>query len=313
MKLIDLSAGRQTTLSPEETVCCAIGNFDGVHVGHQELIRKAAARPDGVTKSAVWTFCEPSSRLLNRSVGLLTSMEERMALFRAMGIDLVFLEDFERVRNMDAHRFAEEVLFRECHVRTAVCGFNFRYGSHAEGTAETLSQVFHKLGAHVSVVPPCRIDGITVSSSEIRAAIAYGDMERASRMLGRSYSLTAEVVEGKHLGHKLGFPTINQRFPTNRALPRFGVYASLVTAEDRQYHGVSNVGVRPTVEHTDQVNCGTHVLDFDGDLYGKIVKVEFRHFLRPETKFENPAALQDAVRKNIAETRDFFHLMEGSL
>lgn len=313
MKLIDLATGRQATLLSEETVCCAIGNFDGVHIGHKELILKAAARPDGVTKSAVWTFREPSSRLLDGRIGLLTSMEERMALFHALGIDLVFLEDFERVRHMDAHTFAQEVLYRECHVRTVVCGFNFRYGSHAAGTAETLSESFHKLGANALVVPPCRIDGVTVSSSEIRAALARGDMECAARMLDRYYSLTAEVVEGKHLGHQLGFPTINQRFPVQRARPRFGVYASLVTAGDKQYCGVSNVGVRPTVEHTDEANCETHILDFDGDLYGKTVKVEFCRFLRPETKFESPAALRDAVTKNIAETREFFHLTECGL
>ena len=313
MKQIDLATGKEAVLLPEETLSCAIGNFDGVHLGHKALILRAASRPGGATKSAVWTFSEPSSRLLDGKIGLLTTMEERLSLFRALGIDLVFLEDFDSVRNVEAHSFAENILYRQCQVRTAVCGFNFHYGKNAAGTAETLSESFRLLGGHAEIIPPCKIDGIIVSSSEIRAALAAGDVGRAAAMLDRPYSLTAVVREGKRLGHRLGFPTINQLFPVERALPRFGVYATRAAVDGKRYYGVSNVGVRPTVEHTTQANCETYILDFDGNLYGKTVKVEFCHFLRPEEKFESPTALRDAISQNITQTRAFFHLTESRL
>ncbi len=310
MKQIDLATGKETILLPDETVSCAIGNFDGVHLGHKALISLAAARQN-TSKSAVWTFAEPSSRFLNGRLGLLSTMEERLSLFRKLGIDIVFIEDFENVRDMEADIFAKEILYRRCHVRAAVCGFNFRYGKNAAGTAETLSEAFRALGASVTVMPPYQIGGVTVSSSEIRAALAAGDVETAAAMLGRPYSLTGEVVAGKKLGHLLGFPTANQRFPEGRAVPRFGVYAVRAVVDGHTYPGVANVGVRPTVENTENVNCETHILRFDGDLYGKTIRVEFCRFLRPEKKFESPEALREAVMHNIGETAEYFHIETG--
>lgn len=310
MKQIDLATGKEAILLPEDTVSCAIGNFDGVHLGHKALISLAASRQN-TTKSAVWTFAEPSSRFLNGRLGLLSTMEERLSLFRELGIDIVFIEEFERVRDMEADIFAEEVLYRRCHVRAAVCGFNFRYGKNAAGTAETLSEAFRALGASVTVIPPYQIGGVTVSSSEIRAALAAGDVETAAAMLGRPYSLTGEVIAGKKLGHLLGFPTANQRFPEARVVPRFGVYAVRAVIDGHAYPGVANVGVRPTVENTENVNCETHLLRFDGDLYGKTIRVEFCRFLRPEKKFESPEALREAVMHNIEETAEYFRIEMG--
>ncbi len=310
MKQIDLATGKEAILLPEETLSCAIGNFDGVHLGHKALISLAAARQN-TSKSAVWTFTEPSSRFLIGKPGLLSSVEERLSLFRELGIDIVFIEEFENVRDMAANVFAKEILYRRCHVRAAVCGFNFRYGKNAAGTAETLSEAFHALGASVTVMPPYQIDGVTVSSSEIRAALAAGDVETAAAMLGRPYSLTEKVVAGKKLGHQLGFPTANQCFPETRAVPRFGVYAVRAVVDGHTYPGVANVGVRPTVENTESVNCETHLLQFDGDLYGKTLRVEFCKFLRPEKKFESPEALREAVMHNIEETAEYFRIESG--
>jgi len=125
MKQIDLATGKEAVLLPEETLSCAIGNFDGVHLGHKALISLAAARQN-TSKSAVWTFAEPSSRFLNGKPGLLSSVEERLSLFHELGIDIVFIEDFENVRDMEADVFAKEILYQRCHVRAAACGFNFR-------------------------------------------------------------------------------------------------------------------------------------------------------------------------------------------
>lgn len=304
MKIINLKTGKETTLSANDRISCALGNFDGVHLGHRALLRIAAEKRNA-DKSAVWTFSEPSSRTTN-GIFLLTDPEERLAIFRELGVDLVFLSDFASVRGLDKETFAKEILYKECHVRTAVCGFNFRYGMKAAGNAETLKADFSKLHANVEIVPPFMMNGATVSSSEIRAALSEGKMERATEMLTRPYSVTSEVLHGKKLGRTLGFPTANQTFPPLRAVPRFGVYAVRMTVDGDVYHGVANVGVRPTVEHTDAVNCETYLLDFHGDLYGKTVKTEFLHFLRAERRFSDVSELKSAVDRNILEAKAYF-------
>ncbi len=304
MKIIDLKTGNHITLSENDTVSCALGNFDGVHLGHRELLRIAAEKKN-VTKSAVWTFSEPSSRTTS-GISLLTDPDERLAIFRELGIDIVFLTDFESVRGLDRETFAKEILYNTCHVRHAVCGFNFHYGMKASGNAETLQETFSSFGADVTVVPAFTLDGKTVSSSEIRASLSAGDAENAAMMLSRPYSVTSEVLHGKKLGRTLGFPTANQMFPALRAVPRFGVYAVRMTVDGALYHGVANVGLRPTVENSTAVNCETFLLDFDGDLYGKTVKTEFLHFLRPEQRFSSVDELKCAVDKNILEATAYF-------
>ncbi len=304
MKIIDLKTGNLTTLAAQDRVSCALGNFDGVHLGHRALISLAAEKKHA-TKSAVWTFSEPSSRVTG-GISLLTDPPERLAIFRSLGIDLVFLSDFESVRNLDCETFVKEILYEACHVRHAVCGFNFRYGAKAAGNAETLTEMLGSLGGEVTVVPPFMRNGKTVSSSEIRACLASGDTEEAAEMLSRPYAITSEVMHGKKLGRTLGFPTANQRFPALRAIPRFGVYAVRMTVDGKCYHGVANVGLRPTVENAAQVNCETFLFDFSGELYGKTATTEFLHFLRAERKFSSVDALKAAVDVNILEAKQYF-------
>jgi riboflavin kinase/FMN adenylyltransferase len=268
---------------------------------------RIAAEKRNADKSAVWTFSEPSSRTIN-GISLLTDPAERFAIFRELGIDLVFLADFESVRRLDKETFAKEILYKECHVRTAVCGFNFRYGAKASGNAETLKATFSTLHADVEVIPPFTMNGMTVSSSEIRAALSAGEVEMATEMLARPYSITTEISHGKKLGRTLGFPTANQMIPPQRAVPRFGVYAVRMTVDGRVYHGVANVGVRPTVENTDAVNCETYLFDFDGNLYGKTAKTEFLHFIRGEKRFFDVFELKSAVEQNISEAKAYFSM-----
>ncbi len=304
MKILDLKLGKEVALSESDTVSCAIGNFDGVHLGHRSLIGIAAKKGGGCNKSAVWTFREPSSKTLG-GAKLLSTPEERFSYFARLGIDLVFLEDFDAVRDIDAADFVK-MLYDTCHVRNAVSGFNFRYGKKAAGNAETLKATMESLGASATIVPPFLMNETVVSSSAIRAALANGDAQTAREMLGRPYSLTAEVLHGKKLGRTLGFPTANQVFPQGRQIPRYGVYIVAVEADGAFYGGVANVGVRPTVEDTEIGNCETHLLHFDGDLYGKTVTTHFLKFLRPERKFLSVNELKDAVQENIKEAEEYF-------
>ena len=305
IRIFDLKTEKEYVLSVADKLSCAIGNFDGVHAGHQKLLALAAEKGDGITKSAVFTFSVPTSRLKN-GISLLTSPEERYPLFRALGIDLLILADFEDIASLSPESFAEEILFRRCHVRRALCGFNFRYGKAAAGNAQTLKTTFSALGGEVEIVPPYRIDGHTVSSSEIREALSVGNVRRARHMLTRPYSITAEVVHGKQLGRTLGFPTANQRFPLDRLVPKYGVYAVRVLSDGEAYFGVANVGVRPTVENTVSANCEVYILDFKGDLYGKTVTTEFFEFLRPERHFSDVQALVTAVHNDIHTVKQYF-------
>ncbi len=305
MKIIHLRSGKEIRLSENDTVSCAIGNFDGVHLGHRALISAAAKKTGGCTKSAVFTFTQPSSREMG-GARLITSPEERFSYFLKLGIDIVFLEEFSAVRELSAEDFVKHVLFENCHVRNAVCGFNFRYGKGAMGTAEALKADMEALGGKAVVIPPYRMGESVVSSTEIRAALERGDVMAARKMLGRPYALTAEVLHGKKLGRTLGFPTANQKFPIGRQIPRFGVYAVAVEADGAFYTGVANVGVRPTVENTEEGNVETHLFHFGGDLYGKTVTTYFYKFLRPEQKFANVCELQAAVDADILEAKSYF-------
>ncbi len=297
MKIIDLQNETDYVLSENDRISIAIGNFDGVHLGHRALITRAAEKSNGITKSAVWTFSHPTSRTLG-GVSLLTQTEERAEIFRSLGIDLLFLADFEEVRGLAPESFVKEILYEKCQTRSAVCGFNFRYGNKAAGNAQTLKETMEKLGGTAEIVPAFCLGGVPVSSSAIRDALSEGNTEKAAEMLTHPYRLTAEVTHGKRLGRTLGFPTANQLFPKEKALPRFGVYAVRLYADEKCYEGVANVGVRPTVENTPLANCETYIFDFAGDLYGKTVTTEFLHFLRPERHFEDVFALKEAILRD---------------
>lgn len=305
IKILDLKTEKEYILSPNDRLSCAIGNFDGVHIGHQKLLSVAAEKSGEMTKSAVFTFAVPTSHIKNGAT-LLLSPEDRYPIFRSLGIELLILADFEEISALSPESFAEDILFRCCQVRHAVCGFNFRYGKNAKGTAQSLKKSFESMGGNATVCPPYRFQGQTVSSSEIREALAVGNPERALAMMGRPYTLCAEVIHGKMLGRTLGFPTANQSFPKGRTVPKFGVYAVRVLVDGAVYYGVANVGVRPTVEKTVSSNCETFIFDYQGNLYGKSVTTEFYQFLRPEQHFSDVQALMSAVKLDIQRAALYF-------
>lgn len=292
MKIISLDTGKEISLGTTDTVSCTVGNFDGVHLGHTALLKKAAEKC-GCTFSAVWTFTEHT----RKDARLLTTTDQRAKLFKAAGIDLLITEDFDRVKNLTPDEFVCGLLYESCRVRRAVCGYDFRFGKDARGNADDFVRLFSSLGAEAQIMPPVKTtDGEIISSSLIRRAVEEGRMDDAAAMLGRRYSICLPVIQGQHLARKLGVPTINQLFPENFALPLFGVYASICVINGISYHAVSNVGVRPTVfDKAPLANCETHIMGFDGDLYGKEIEVEFVDFIRREKKFSSLEELSDAV------------------
>jgi len=290
----------------------ALGFFDGVHVGHACVIRRAAAfaKERGLI-SAVMTF-DPHPRVVlgkgSAYHSVLTPLEDKLRLFSAMGIGAVYIIRFNtEFAALPARRFVEDLLV-PLGVRTAVCGFDFRFGHGGEGNPELLKRAGGGMDVHV--IDRIMLEEDKVSSSRIRAELAAGNCEAAAHLLGRPYTITGKVVHGNALGRTIGFPTANLEPVSPYVIPRPGVYAITADILDegenrvQSYGGVLNIGRRPTVDDAqDRLTLEAHLFDFSGDLYGRRLLVQFRKFLRDERKFGSVTELAGQIEKDAAEAR----------
>ena len=295
----------------------ALGFLDGVHTAHGALLRRVRERAEALDAvPAAFTFdCHPSGRLTGQSVPLLTSIEDRAWLMKAKyGIREIIVASFDQMMQMDWADFIADYLAREQSAVHVVCGNDFRFGWKGQGNPERLKSKCAELGIGCDVIGAIELDGIRVSSTYIRTLIESGNMERAAEFLGHPHVLSDIVAPGKHLGRTLGFPTVNLHFQPGVIVPAYGVYAAKVYLEDgSEQIAVTNVGVRPTVEEVSEPNVEAFLLDFDGDLYGQRVRVEFYHRIRGERKFPSVEALTEEVLRNAEETRAFFGAEGGNL
>lgn len=295
-----------TAAVPERGLAVALGSFDGVHVGHAALITRAVefARSHGL-RSAVWTFREDAPTLPGKSGGVITTLHEKLSLIASLGVDFALLEDFSRVRDYSPERFVNELLKEKANVKAAVCGFNFRFGKMGLGDSDTLRELMGDGGC--IIVPPVYRDGRLVSSTAIRLFISAGEMDKAADMLGRPFFIDFPVVHGKQLGRTIGIPTINQNFPEGHIIPKSGIYACTVDIGGDIFLGVSNVGTRPTIKNDRHViNCETHIINYNGWLYGKDIKVSFHKRLRDEMKFPDIDSLKAQIGRDIVSTKEYF-------
>ncbi len=291
-------------LELEKGLTIALGSFDGVHRGHAALINAAIenARKND-RPCAVWTFSDDPG-VLPEKLGMrsLTTLPEKLSSLSELGVDYAILADFADVRGLSPEKFVKELLIGECGAKTLVCGFNYSFGKNGVGSSETLKA----LADDCIVVPPINADGMPISSSSIRHLLESGDTETAASLLGHPFFLDAPVMHGKELGRTLGLPTINQDFPSGKLVPLHGIYASLVTIDGKKYVGASNIGVRPTVDSSDRVNCETHILGFSDWVYGKTVRVELFKRLRGEMKFSDVDALKTQIERDSNTALDYF-------
>ena len=298
----------QTYLSCENIPSCprsvALGLFDGLHPAHRQVILSAAADIEDGTSLSVYTF-DPSTLFTKTIDGLLCDAAEEEHLLNLLGVDELFRVDFATVQHLSPTDFVHKILKEQLGAVQVSCGYNYRFGYRGEGDTALLTALCAEEGIAVTVVPEVDIDGIPVSSTAIRAAIADGDMALTRRLLGRPYCLHTPVVEGQRLGNRLGFPTINQVFPDGFALPRFGVYASCVEIEGDTYPAVTNVGIRPTVG-ADTPLAETHIIGFTGDLYGISPRVYPLAYLRPEQKFASLEDLKAQIDRDVAAAATLF-------
>ena len=271
-----------------------IGTFDGLHLGHQALLARLSAHGARLGRAAMVLTFEPMPREYlspGKGPARLTSLRERWRVLERLGVEVVWLLRFgESLRNLSGEDFTR-LLALELRAPVVVVGHDFRFGRNGEATAETLARAAGRLGFEVDVVPPVTLDGQRVSSSAVRAALARGDFEQASRWLGRPYSMIGRVASGNRLGRRLGFPTANLRLERRRS-PVDGIFAVRVHGiSGAALPGVASLGRRPTVSGGGEVLLEVHVFDFSADLYGRRIEVEFVAKLRDEERFADLEAL----------------------
>lgn len=291
-----------------------LGNFDGVHLGHQaifKIIMDRAAEKGGTP--IVFTFVPHPLKVIAPKTAprLLTNYKDKIDLIKKCGIDVIICTKFtKKFANISAESFVKNVLCKAIKAKEIFIGANYFFGKGREGSPELLRRLGQDCGFTVTVVDEIKLDDITISSSMIRRVIAEGKVDEASKYLGRLYSVEGIVVEGAKRGRKLlNTPTANLS-TINELLPKNGVYAVRVELDGRKYAGASNVGYNPTFDNTN-FSFETHILDFDGDLVGKTIRVFFVKRIRDEIKFSSVDALALQLQKDIKTTREVIKDIES--
>lgn len=287
----------------------AIGNFDGVHLGHQALLQRLneVAAAQGL-KSAVMTF-EPHPREFfapDQAPARLTSLREKLELFAEAGVEYVYVCHFNRrFAAITVEAFMQDILRNALDARAVLVGEDFRFGAGRQGSM----QDFVRAGFNLQSQPQVNLDGKRVSSTAIREALAQGQLVEAARLLGRPYSISGKVVHGDKLARELGYPTANIHMLHDRP-PLFGIYAvkleGLAEGNGADLPGVASLGVRPTVKQNGKPTLEVHLFDFNGDIYGRHVRVKFMHKIRDEMKFDSLDTLKYWIAKDAEMARDYF-------
>jgi riboflavin kinase/FMN adenylyltransferase len=304
--------------SPEEWVsrfgetrkptAVTIGNFDGVHVGHQEILRGVIERARSMdAMSAVLTFYPHPARVLRPDVapGLLETLPQRLAEFEALGMDAALVLKFDQeLAKASAEQFAQRFLVETLRTRTVLVGANFRFGHKQAGDVKLLAQLGYQNGFKVEIVEPVLVDGRVVSSSEIRQAVREGRVDEAELMLGRPFALAGEIRTGTGLGRKVVVPTLNLA-TEQEILPKTGVYATEVVLGGKTYRAVTNVGVRPTFDGQ-KLAIESYLFEFSDTVTSGAIIVKFLARLRDEQKFAGPEALREQILKDIGRAKELF-------
>ena len=283
--------------SPTST---ALGFFDGLHSGHMAVLREAMSFER--LEPACFTFADMPSKTAN----LLMPLQNRLSALEDMGMKYILAPEYRQLCALSPEKFVCDVLVGILNCRMAVCGEDFRFGKNAAGDAETLAMLGAKYGFEVRVVESVLCDGEKISSGLIRTLLSEGRPERAARLLGRPFSFTLPVCVGRKLARTFGFPTINQKLPEELLLPRFGVYMSAVTIRGTEYYGITNIGVRPTVDEIPAPISETHIFDYNGDLYSDEITVSLLRFVRGEVRFDSLDALKTQIESDCGLVRSMF-------
>lgn len=293
-----LKITKQTEYLPVQTAV-TVGKFDGFHLGHQSLISAVLREKEKGYSSCVVTF----STNVDAERSMIYTKKEQQLLCDRLGIDVMAEYSFEDIREMSAEQFITEILLKRLQARVVVVGEDFRFGKNRTGDVSLLKDLEDTYGYRTVCIPKVEETNRRVSSTGIRELLATGAVEEANKLLGRPYAVFGEVLHGKKLGRTLGFPTMNLIPPAEKLLPAYGVYVTRTMVDGRLIDGITNIGRRPTVDSDGHISVETHLFDYEGELYGKQVEVQFLHFLRLEQKFLNVDELQDAMQQDLKNAK----------
>lgn len=298
--------------SENKGTAIALGFFDGVHMGHRNVLAPVAAQKQNGLLPVCLTFDRsPREVLTHERVPLLMTADDKERALERLGIEHTYFADFHHLMNMSAEHFVKYVLCEMLKAKQLFCGFNYRFGKNGEGDADTLERLCRTLGITLTVAPPTMLDGELVSSTAIRNYIAAGEIARANRMLCTEFGFCETIEHGRRLGRELGTPTLNQPMDKTLAVPRFGVYLSRVTLQSgEEYCGVTNVGIKPTVGG-DTPLWETWMPQYrGGEIYGQKADVRLLQFIRPERKFDTLDALKDEILRNGKQAVEMYNNVE---
>jgi riboflavin kinase/FMN adenylyltransferase len=278
----------------------ALGTFDGLHRGHLKIIENAVslAEKNGFEPVVMLFDVHPQAVLRGVAPPKLIPDDIRESILRSMGIKSIVF-DFRELSSLSAEEFFDKILVGRLNAGALCCGENYRFAKNASGNTDILKELCEKSGVLLKVCELETVCGEVVSSTKIRSFVQNGEIEKANEMLGRFFCYRSPVVSGKHLGRRLGIPTINQQFESGFVEPKRGVYASFTVIDGKRYKSVTNIGVRPTVEKNGRLNSETFIIDFDGNIYGNNPTVELVSFIREERVFSSVEELKKQIERDI--------------
>jgi len=296
---------------PFKNPVLTIGNFDGVHLGHQQIFQLVKEKANEIGgESIVYTFEPHPVEVLAPKLKplLITPLEEKLRLFEEQGLSVAILANFTaKFASQTPAEFVKNVLYDQIKIRQLFVGHDYTFGKGRRGNIALLKELSRKLGFNVEVVEAVRVGGMVVSSTLIREFIQKGEMREAAKLLGRNYLLPGQVIHGHGRGsRKLGFPTANLR-PAGLLFPKPGIYAVWAIQEGKKYAGVANLGWNPTF-HDQRFSIEVHILNFDREIYGENLRVEFVERLRDEVTFPDPEELVAQIKKDVAKAKNILRL-----
>jgi riboflavin kinase / FMN adenylyltransferase len=286
-----------------------LGVFDGLHLGHQRIMQTVveSANATGAVPTVITFDPHPRAVLHPKNAPpLLQTLDQRLANFEVLGIKQTIVIRFDKeFADTDAETFLRDIVHERLQAREVFLGKGFFFGKNRGGNIELLREMSKKLGFFADEVAEVRLRGQRISSSKIRQLLADGRVNLARRMLGRPYGVEGQIIHGLQRGRTIGFPTANLH-PHNRVIPKFGVYATATLIEGRWRRSITNVGIRPTFEDNQNPSIESYVFDFDGDLYGDVLRVRFLHRIRDERKFSGIDELRAQIERDTHRALNYF-------
>lgn len=277
----------------------ALGFFDGVHLGHQQVIQSCVSNSENL-KSVVFTFTTPPAKSFNVDTKLLTSNDKKIHLINNLGVDFLIFEDFQFIKDLSPQDFVKKILVDKLHAKKVYTGFNYHFGKGGTSNTKTLHSLCDTNNISSYIIDPIKLDDEIISSTTIRELISNGEIEKANKYLGYTFSIDGIVTKGAGNGKSFNTPTINIPIENNIIIPRLGVYKSYITLNDIEYVAATNIGIHPTIGNITSPLCESFLLNYNGeDIYNKKISAKLISFIRDEKKFNTIEELKSAIKNDI--------------